>query len=145
MRSKTTIISRVFFFLLFFVLFSCGKKDKNTTSDTDKLIIRIAEIEIDLDFQQEYIELLQEEAEASVRLEDGVIAIYPMFQKEHPEIIQILEIYKNETAYQSHLETSHFKKYKTNSAEMVKSLKLIDMNAIDQKSMPKIFSKLDEI
>ena len=143
MRSKTTIISRVFFFLLFFVLFSCGKKDKNTTIDTDKLIIRIAEIEIDLDFQQDYLDLLQEEAEASVRLEDGVIAIYPMFQKERPEIIQILEIYKNETAYKSHLETPHFKKYKTNSAEMVKSLKLIDMNAIDQKSMSKIFSKLD--
>ncbi|SFB92689.1 Quinol monooxygenase YgiN [Zunongwangia mangrovi] len=143
MRSKTTIISRVFFFLLFFVLFSCGKKDKNTTIDSDKLIIRIAEIEIDLDFQQDYLDLLQEEAEASVRLEDGVIAIYPMFQQERPEIIQILEVYKNETAYKSHLETPHFKKYKTNSAEMVKSLKLIDMNAIDQKSMSKIFSKLD--
>ena len=145
MRSNTTIISQAFLLLLFVTIFSCAKKERKVTIDTDKLIIRIAEIEIDLDFQQEYIELLQEEAEASVRLEDGVIAIYPMFQKEHPEIIQILEIYKNETAYQSHLETSHFKKYKTNSAEMVKSLKLIDMNAIDQKSMPKIFSKLDEI
>ena len=143
MRSKTTIISRIFFLLLFFVLFSCGKKEQKATINADKLIIRIAEIEIDLDFQQDYLDLLQEEAEASVRLEDGVIAIYPMFQQERPEIIQILEIYKNETAYKSHLETPHFKKYKTNSAKMVKSLKLIDMNAIDQKSMQKIFSKLD--
>jgi quinol monooxygenase YgiN len=37
-----------------------------------------------------------------------------------------LEIYADKEAYQSHLQTAHFKKYKEGTAKMVKSLKLID-------------------
>ena len=105
-------------------------------------MIRISEIEIDSAYLKEYISILKKEAEASVRLEPGVISIYPMFQKKNPAEIRILEIYKNREAYESHLQTPHFKHYKTSTLPMVKSLNLIDMEAIDEETMSKIFGKL---
>ena len=77
-----------------------------------------------------------------MELEPGVISIYPMYQTENPTEIRILEIYADQTAYKSHLETPHFKYYKTTTLKMVKSFKLVDMNAIDKETMPKIFKKI---
>lgn len=117
-------------------------KAKNDTNPGE-MMVRIAEIEIYPDYVDEYITILREESEASVRLEPGVICIYPMFQKESPTQIRLLEIYANKEAYESHLQTPHFKHYKETTLEMVKDLKLIAMEAIDAETMPKIFRKLN--
>jgi quinol monooxygenase YgiN len=112
--------------------------------NVENMMIRIAEIEIDSNYLQEYNTILKEEAEASVRLEPGVICIYPMYQSDKPTQIRLLEIYANTEAYESHLKTPHFQKYKTSTLDMVKSLKLIDMKSIDAVTMPQIFSKIQE-
>ena len=39
-------------------------------------------------------------------------------------------IYADQEAYQSHIQTAHFKEYKEETAKMVKSLKLIDVNSL---------------
>jgi quinol monooxygenase YgiN len=65
-----------------------------------------------------------------------------MNQQEHPTEIRILEIYKNREAYESHLKTAHFLKYKTTTLKMVRSLKLIDMEALDAETMSSIFLKM---
>lgn len=106
------------------------------------MIVRISEIEIEPDYLQDYNQILQEEAEASVRLEPGVLSIFPMFQKEQPNQIRVLEIYASRQAYELHLKTPHFIKYKTTTLKMVKSLKLIDMQTIDPASMATIFGKM---
>lgn len=108
----------------------------------DSMMVRLAEIEIYPDFLKEYVEILKEEASASVQLEEGVISIFPIFLKDSPTQIRILEIYANKEAYESHLKTLHFQKYKSTTFNMVKSLRLIDMSAIDQASMNEIFLKL---
>lgn len=59
-----------------------------------------------------------------------------MQSKEDPCKIFILEIYADETACRSHLRTTHFKKYKEGTADMVKSLKLSDTNPLLQEAMP---------
>ena len=87
---------------------------------------------------------LNEEARKSVELEPGVISIFPMFQKENPCQIRIIEIYADKSAYQSHLKTEHFLKYKTSTIKMVKSLKLIDMEASDPMMMKEIFKKIPQ-
>jgi len=126
------------------IAISCGKMNQNKMKfEPGNRMIRIAEIEIDSSYVDEYMAILKEESEASVRLEPGVIAIYPMFQKENPTQIRLLEIYASKAAYESHLQTPHFKHYKTTTLKMVKSLELIDMEAIDEETMPKIFKKLD--
>ena len=129
--------------LLHLSLLSLGQSDDALKADTDqrKMMVRIAELEIETDYLDEYLEILKEESEASLRLEPGVICIYPMFQKQNPTQIRLLEIYANKEAYESHLKTPHFQKYKTTTAEMVKDLKLIDMEAIDPESMSMVFKK----
>lgn len=122
---------------------SCFEQnEQRTTPNADEMMIRIAEIEIDSAYIDEYTAILKEEAAASVQLEEGVLCIYPMYQKENPTEIRLLEIYADKEAYESHLKTPHFKHYKTTTRKMVKSLKLIDMEAIDKETMIDIFKKL---
>jgi len=130
--------------LIIIAALSCKTKEQHESMEKwNNMIIRISEIEIEPNYLDDYLSILKEESEASIRLEPGVISIYPMFQKENPNQIRILEIYASKDAYESHLQTKHFKHYKSSTLEMVKSLKLVDMNAIDLETMPKIFRKLE--
>ena len=108
----------------------------------DSLMVRIAEIEIHPDQLARYTAILKEEARASIEREPGVITIFPMFQKDHPNQVRILEIYASRKAYESHLRSPHFLKYKTSTQAMVASLQLIDMQALDPATMPLLFRKL---
>ena len=120
------------------MIFSCTQ----SSAQQKEMMIRLSEIEIYSTDLEEYITILKEEAAASVKLEPGVLSIFPMYQKENPAQIRILEIYANREAYESHLKSPHFQHYKTSTLKMVKSLKLIDMNAIDSQTMVEIFRKL---
>lgn len=106
------------------------------------MLIRLSEIEIDSAYLHQYKAILKEEARASVLLEPGVISIFPMYQKERPTQVRIIEIYASREAYEAHLKTPHFQIYKTSTLRMVKSLKLVDMEAIDAETMAAIFRKL---
>jgi quinol monooxygenase YgiN len=105
-------------------------------------MVRISEIQIDPARLDEYNAILKEESEASVRLEPGVLSIFPMYQRENPTEVRILEIYASRAAYESHIQSPHFQKYKTMTLSMVKSLKLIDMETLDPTTMPTIFGKM---
>ena len=126
--------------IIIFILLSCC----SAFAQKNNMMIRISEIEIDSNYLEEYKAILKEESRASVKLEPGVISIYPMYQKEHPTQIRILEIYASKEAYESHLKTPHFQKYKTTTLNMVRSLKLVDMEAIDAEAMTEIFRKLND-
>ena len=129
--------------LILIVCTSCEQNEQRSENfNSDEMMIRISEIGIKPEYLDEYLSILKEESKASVELEPGVISIYPMYQKENPTEIRILEIYEDKKAYESHLETPHFKHYKTTTLKMVNSLKLIDMNTIDRETMPIIFKKL---
>lgn len=106
------------------------------------MMVRISEIEIIPKYLEQYNSILKEEARASIELEPGVLAIFPMFIKDNPNQIRIVEIYANKEAYQSHLQTPHFQYYKTATLKMVKDLKLIDMEGLDEQTMADIFKKL---
>ena len=93
-------------------------------------IVRLAEIEVVPEFLDEYLAFAKEVGETSVKVESGVLTLFSMQEKENPYKIHILEIYADKEAYQSHLQTAHFKKYKEGTAKMVKSLKLIDTNPL---------------
>ena len=108
------------------------------------MMIRIAEIEIDSAYLEEYKAILKEESRASVQLEPGVISIFPLYRKENPTQVRILEIYASREAYEGHLKTPHFQVYKTTTLKMVKSLKLVEMEAIDPETASAIFRKLEK-
>jgi 4-carboxymuconolactone decarboxylase len=108
----------------------------------EDMMVRMSEIEIVPEFLDEYKEILTAEASASVKIEPGVIAIFPMYQKENPTQVRIVEMYADNESYQNHLKTPHFQHYKTATLKMVKSLKLVDMNGLDPEAMQVIFQKL---
>ena len=96
----------------------------------DDKIVRIAELEIDPDQLAAYRTLLAEEIEASVEKEPGVLMLHAVAEKERPERIRILEVYASQEAYEAHLGTPHFLKYKAGTADMVKSLRLVDVEPV---------------
>jgi quinol monooxygenase YgiN len=106
------------------------------------MMVRIAELEIYPEYLKQYKEILKEEAAASIKKEAGVIAIFPMLNHTDPNQIRILEIYASKEAYQLHLETPHFKQYKSSTQKMVKTLNLVDMKTLDKQTMLQIFKKL---
>lgn len=93
-------------------------------------LVRIAELEIDAGQVEAYKVALKEEIETSMRVEPGVLTLYAVSVKGQPDQVRIFETYKDEAAYESHLQTPHFKKYKAETQGMVKSLKLIETEPI---------------
>ena len=108
------------------------------------LIIRIAEIEVRKKYLNEYLAAAHEVGATSVNEEEGVICIFPMQVKDKPTTIRIVEIYRDEAAYQSHLQTSHFLAYKQGTLHMVKSLRLVPVDALAPEVLPFIFNKLKQ-
>ena len=128
--------------IFFSILLLMTVSYQTASAQPEEPMVRLAEIEIDTAYLEEYQAILKEEAAASVELEPGVITIFPMYQKEDSAQIKILEIYANKAAYEQHLKTPHFQKYKTTTLKMVKSLKLVEMKAVDTATMPLMFEKL---
>ena len=91
-------------------------------------IVRLAQIEIYPEKRAEYLNFAKEVGTVSMATEPGVIGLFSMQDKADPCKVYILEVYADREAYQAHLKTAHFKKYKEGTADMVKSLQLIDTN-----------------
>jgi quinol monooxygenase YgiN len=102
----------------------------------DSRYIQVAEIEIDSAQLENYKAAVREQIEAAIRTEPGVLTLYSVADKDNPTHIIVFEIYRDTAAYQAHLKTAHFKKYKAVTAKMVKSLKLIRVNPIILRAKP---------
>jgi quinol monooxygenase YgiN len=61
-----------------------------------------------------------------VRVEPDVLALYAVAEKDHPNRVRVFEMYTDEAAYQKHLQTPHFRKFRDVTDKMVKSRKLLD-------------------
>ena len=94
--------------------------------DPQAVVVRIAELEIDPAQLELYKAAVKEEMSDAVRLEPGVLAIYSVAEKDNPARLRFFEIYANDEAYRSHLESPHFKKYVATTKPMIRSRKLIE-------------------
>lgn len=103
-------------------------------------IVRIAELEIDPNQIDAYGTLLSEEIEAAVRIEPGALFLYALSIKGSPEKVRVIEAYADQAAYDAHLTTPHFLKYKTHTAGMVRSLRLLETDPINLKAKGQILN-----
>ena len=108
----------------------------------DTILVRIAEIEVYPEFLTEYLAATTEIQQESLAEEPGVLCLFPNQMKEDTTQFRILEIYASQEAYQHHIQTAHFQKYKQGTLHMVKSLKLQDLTPLNQNTMNKIFKRL---
>jgi quinol monooxygenase YgiN len=92
----------------------------------NKQVVRLAKLVIDSAHLKAYMVLLKDGIETSVRKEPGVLTLYAVAEKTRPTQITILEIYASQVAYESHIKTPHFLKYKNGTKAMVKSLELVE-------------------
>ncbi len=93
-------------------------------------LVRLSKITVVPAQLDAYNAFLKEEIEASMRLEPGVLTLYATAEKDAPHKITILEIYADRAAYESHLKTPHFQKYKQGTLSMVKKLELVDVKPL---------------
>ena len=93
-------------------------------------IVRLAELEIDPAQLDSYKAVLRLEISTSIRVEPGVLTLYAVAVRDHPGQIRLFEVYANAAAYEAHLQSAHFKRYKSGTAGMVKSLKLLETDPI---------------
>jgi quinol monooxygenase YgiN len=100
--------------------------------------VRPAELEIDPNQIDAYNKLLLEESEAAVRIEPGVLFLYALSIKGSPDKIRVIEAYADQAAYDAHLATPHFLKYKMHTAGMVRSLRLLETEPINLESKGQI-------
>ncbi len=104
----------------------CLSTLNHTFGQANKQMVRIARIVVDSTQLSAYKTALTEEISESLRLEPGVITLYAVSEIKRPHYITILEIYADSSAYQSHIKTPHFLKYKTGTKDMIQSLELLD-------------------
>ena len=108
----------------------------------DTMLVRIAEIEVHPEYLEAYLTAATEIQQKSLAEEPGVLCLFPNQMKEDSTQIRILEIYASQQAYQHHIQTAHFQKYKQGTLHMVKSLKLQDLTPLATETMSRIFKRL---
>ncbi len=115
--------------ILFTIAFTLGMCS-NSFAQRKNLVVRIAKLQIDSANLENYKTALKEEIETSVKVEPGVLTLYAVYENGHPTQVTILEIYADSTAYNAHLQTPHFKKYKIYTNQMVLHLELLNTTPI---------------
>jgi len=129
MKIKKLILILVLFTMMLF-------SHKNASAQDKKMVYRIARLTIDSAQLENYKALLKEGAETAVRVEPGVLSLYAVYEKEHPTHVTVFEIYANKEAYEAHIHSPHFLKYKNATKDMVKSLELVDVAPIALGAKP---------
>ena len=94
-------------------------------------IVRLSKIEVYPQYLDEYMRYVTEVGEISLRTEPGVLTMYAVGEKENPCKITILETYASKEAYDKHIASAHFQKYKQGTLNMVKSLELTDQTPLN--------------
>ena len=92
--------------------------------------VQVAEIEIDPAQLESYEAAVKEHIDTAIRLEPGVLVLYAVSEKDNPTRVRVFEVYASTVAYKAHLEAPHFKRYKTVTENMIKSLRLVQTTPI---------------
>jgi len=115
--------------LLVALLVFCMPTNTLMAQDNQQLY-RIARIKVDPARLDKYKLALEEQMNTAIRTEPGVLAYTAVSDKKDPSSITIFEIYADSAAYNAHILSPHFKKYKETVKDMVTSLELIDVNLL---------------
>jgi quinol monooxygenase YgiN len=100
------------------------------TAQVNTKMYRIAKIKVDANQLERYQVALKEQMNAALQFEPGVLSYTVVADKKDASSITIFEVYASLEAYQSHIATPHFKKYKETVKDMVLSLELIDTELV---------------
>jgi len=117
----------------FVVFFTSGAAVAN---DVVNRYIRLAELEIDPRQIDAFTTAVREVGQVSVRAEEGCLALYAVADSDNPSRVHVFEIYRDSAAYQAHLQTPHFQRFRATTNSMVLSRKLLDATPVSIATKP---------
>lgn len=91
--------------------------DKKFTQD-NMTINNLVIVDVKPEFNQSFQNVVVPEMKQSLKVENGVLAMYAVTEKDNPTRWYFYEIYASEDAYQAHRKTLHFKNYLNQTANM---------------------------
>lgn len=129
---NVTRIALMFFGLYLATSVGLGHAEPTPPADTSAPmpVVRLAELQIDPAFVDQYRAALMEEIQTSIDVEPGVLTLYAVSIKDDPTRIRIFETYADMDAYFSHIQTPHFLKYKNGTQHMIRDLTLLETDPI---------------
>jgi quinol monooxygenase YgiN len=89
--------------------------------------VRMIQLEVDFRYLENYKEIVSKVMKPGIKNESGLLTMYGVAEKSKPTHITVLEIYADAAAYQAHIQTPHFIKYKTDTRQMVKSMEIFEV------------------
>lgn len=104
-------------------------------------IVRLSKIEVYPEYLSQYRDYASEVGEISLRTEPGVLTMYAVSEQENPCRITILETYASREAYEKHIASPHFQRYKRETLHMVKSLELTDQKPLNPQNCLRNFMR----
>jgi len=96
----------------------------------------LAELEIDPRQIDAFNTAVREVGQVSVRVEEGCLALYAVADSDNPSRLHVFEIYRDSAAYQAHLQTPHFQRFRATTNSMVLSRKLLDATPVSIATKP---------
>jgi quinol monooxygenase YgiN len=133
-----TLSSNNYLVKIILIVFTIISFNNKMYAQQDHQYMRIAKIIVDSAQLENYKTALKEGTAAAVNKEPGVLMLYAVYEKDNPTHVTVFEIYADKAAYELHIQTRHFKKYKSSVEHMVKSLELIDVVPIALKAKEKL-------
>ena len=96
----------------------------------------LAELELDPRQIDAFTTAVREVGQVSVRAEEGCLALYAVADSDNPSRVHVFEIYRDSAAYQAHLQTPHFQRFRATTNSMVLSRKLLDATPVSIATKP---------
>jgi quinol monooxygenase YgiN len=112
------------------------RKPELSNANTEGLYIRLIKIELESNGVENFNKLGNTVMLPGIKEEPGILVMFVVAEKENPTRVSILEVYEDLAAYNKHIETRHYLKYKKGAKSLVKSLKFIDVDPILLGSKP---------
>ena len=86
--------------------------------------IRWAELEVDAGQLAAFEAAAREHVDAAIQSEPGLLALHVTQEADRPTHVRVFEMYANESAYQAHLASPHFKRFVAATQAMITARQL---------------------
>ena len=93
-------------------------------------MIHLVKVTVDPSRLEDYKQILKEEIEISLRTEPGVYVLYALSDNTHPNEFTIIEIFKDQDAYDKHCQSPQLLKYFAETKEIVQNVEIVKATAV---------------
>nr|WP_303819657.1 antibiotic biosynthesis monooxygenase [Actinobacillus minor] len=94
---------------------------------TAQIRTKLVKIEVNPQDNQQFAQIITAEMTQSLKVEDGVIAMYAATEQDQPNKWLFFEIYASDVAYEAHRKTPHFNDYLKQTEKMVVDKQMIEI------------------